>query len=141
MKYKQFRKAFLFSAIFIFFFSDCTRHENNFTAYTLRAFSLKNVYEALQNPASLATIQSFAGITRFIGFVLDRDAKDIILVGIKNDAAPPANFDDFIKVINQKIAAGYVPSGSMIYTDTRTICYMQPMLHTSYSISNGLLSK
>lgn len=73
------------------------------------AFSLKNAFNSIDNKNLLTLIQTFGGITRFIGLVIDRESEDIILVGFKDDNSVKANFDDFVVALRSKIIHNEYP--------------------------------
>jgi hypothetical protein len=64
----------------------------------LIAISLRGLQEKLLNndPADIAKIKSFYGITRLYGFVWDQAEEDIILIGEAIEGRPNLHFDDFV---------------------------------------------
>lgn len=74
------------------------RRTTDMSYENLIAISLRGLQDKLlkNDPADIAKIKSFYGITRLYGFVWDQAEEDIILIGEAMEGRPNLHFDDFV---------------------------------------------
>jgi len=91
------------------------------------AFSLRVAQEQFQRKSGVSDSNAFTlgGITRLVGMVIDRENKDIILIGKKIAGLPAARFDDLVVALRARMRYNDLPMVSIDLIDSTPITGMQ----------------
>jgi hypothetical protein len=93
----------------------CSMKYEDISDGSIIAYSLKEAQILLSEQASISdsSIYTLGGIHRLVGLVIDRENKDIILIGKKSNQLPSATLDHFVVALRSRFVHDELPMVSI----------------------------